>query len=254
MAWYVGLAALIPLAGIAGAMMVATPVLKQQLLLALLFYLALTVTFTGGLRWGAEVVRAGREPPVARRLMAAGLPMMLAFAALLAAPLLEGDMRWQGPVVALASIAGLQLVWDGWGALRGQLPGWMGWFRLVVTSLGFGFLGLTWWAAERISDTPPPPPPGFEAIQQGVGPAPAPADPGVADLGSPDAPDTPTQAPMATPAAPRAIPVPATPPETAAPQVAPAPQAPAAQAPLGPPPLPFPSQTAPATPAQQPPP
>lgn len=205
--WYIGLSALLPLAGIAGAMLVATPALKQQLLVALMIYMALTVAFTGGVRWGAEVIRAGRQVPVNRRLFAAGLTLMLAFATVLVAPLLPGALSWQGPIVALGLVAMVQLGWDGWSAVRGRLPAWVGWFRLVVTAIGFAFLSLTWWAALRVADTPPAPPTGFGTV-----------DP--ADLGSPEAPDAPPVAP------PAARPEPATAPASApaaAPQAVPVP-------------------------------
>jgi len=94
-----------------------------------LTYAALTLTFLGGSRWGAELVRAP-DRPVLGRLIASALPSMIALMALL---------PQTTPRVALAllvsSSAG-QLWWDVRDARRGLLPPWNARLRTVMTAWG----------------------------------------------------------------------------------------------------------------------
>lgn len=251
--WYIGLSAILPLAGLAGAMMVATPVLKQQLIFATLIYAGLMVAFTGGMRWGVEVARAGRAVPDNGRLLLGGMSVAAAFVVLVTAPMLPAEIGWQIALATFGVVAVLQLLWDIWAGIRGDLPRWMAVFRVVVTALAAGLLSLLWWAAGRVDETPPPPPVGsFAPLPDTALPAPtlqAPVLPGPAlppaggappaDLGTP---------PLPLPPAGTA---PAQPPATSAPSTAPAPApatAPAASPGAAPPadPVTGPATTAPA--------
>lgn len=246
--WYIGLSAVLPLAGMAGAMMVATPVLKQQLIFATLIYAGLMVAFTGGMRWGVEVARAGRAVPDNGRLLLGGMSVAAAFVVLVAAPMLPSEIGWQIALATFGVVAVLQLLWDIWAGIRGDIPRWMAVFRVVVTALAAGFLSLLWWAAGRVDETPPPPPVGsFAPLPDAALPGPAmppPAGGSVAppaDLGTP-----PLPLPL-PPALPPAGTVPAQPPAASAPSAAPAP-APSASPGTAPPadPVTGPATTAPA--------
>lgn len=92
-------------------------------------YAALTLTFLGGARWGAELVRSP-DRPVLVRLVASALPSIVALAAL---------FPETPPLVALSWLAvssAAQLGWDVRDARRGLLPPWNARLRTVMTALG----------------------------------------------------------------------------------------------------------------------
>ena len=96
---------------------------------AFLTYAALTLTFLGGARWGAELVRAP-DRPILARLVASALPSIVALLALL---------PQTTPRVALALLVSSsvgQLWWDVRDAQRGLLPAWNARLRTVMTGLG----------------------------------------------------------------------------------------------------------------------
>jgi len=107
----------------------AVPDRRDAAISTALTYAALTLTFLGGSRWGAELVRAP-DRPVLGRLIASALPSMIALMALL---------PQTTPRVALAllvsSSAG-QLWWDVRDARRGLLPPWNARLRTVMTVWG----------------------------------------------------------------------------------------------------------------------
>lgn len=92
-------------------------------------YSALTLSFLGGARWGAELVRAPQSPNLLRLVMAAG-PSVVGLAALLpqTAPRLA--------IGLLLVSSGAQLAWDVAGARTSLLPAWNGRVRTVMTALG----------------------------------------------------------------------------------------------------------------------
>lgn len=94
-----------------------------------LVYSALTLTFLGGARWGAELVRAPQHPRLAR-LTAAAAPSVVGLLALL--PQLD---RRTGYALLIASSL-TQLAWDVSAAKTGLLPAWTGRMRTVMTALG----------------------------------------------------------------------------------------------------------------------
>ena len=96
---------------------------------AFLTYAALTLTFLGGARWGAELVRAP-DRPVLGRLVASALPSIVALAALLP------ETPPGGALALLVSSSAAQLAWDVRDARRGLLPAWNARVRTVMTGLG----------------------------------------------------------------------------------------------------------------------
>lgn len=94
-----------------------------------LVYSALTLTFLGGARWGAELVRAPERPDLLRLVLSA-MPSVLGMFAL---------VPQTAPRVAmgllLLSSAG-QLVWDVQASQAGLLPSWNARVRTVMTALG----------------------------------------------------------------------------------------------------------------------
>ena len=107
----------------------AGPDLAARGVHAFIGYAALTLSFLGGMRWGAEIVRAPDDPSRVR-LAAAAVPTVVGLVALL--PVLS-------PVQALAlllfgSIA--QLAADVRASQAGLLPAWNGRVRTVLTIAG----------------------------------------------------------------------------------------------------------------------
>ena len=96
---------------------------------AFVAYSALTLTFLGGARWGAELVRAP-DRPVLWRMLAAAMPSVVGLFALL--PQVPARLAIG---LLLASSAG-QLMWDVAAARTGLLPAWNGRVRTVMTVLG----------------------------------------------------------------------------------------------------------------------
>ncbi len=94
-----------------------------------LVYAALTLSFLGGARWGAELTRAPQAPDL-WRMAAAAAPSVAGLAALLP----------QTPCkVALGLLmlsGGLQLAWDVAASREGLLPPWNARVRTVMTVAG----------------------------------------------------------------------------------------------------------------------
>jgi hypothetical protein len=92
-------------------------------------YAALTLSFLGGARWGAELVRAPEAPHITR-LVAAAMPSVAGLFALLPqAPL-------QGALGLLVLSGGIQLAWDVSASREGLLPPWNARVRTVMTVAG----------------------------------------------------------------------------------------------------------------------
>lgn len=113
------------------------PPLREAAVSTFLLYAALTLTFLGGARWGAELVRAPDAPHVGR-LIASAVPSTVALLALLP----------QTPRVATFTLLTLssvgQLVWDIRASQQGILPSWNARLRTVMTALGTACLLLIW--------------------------------------------------------------------------------------------------------------
>ncbi len=94
-----------------------------------LVYSALTLTFLGGARWGAELVRAPERPDLLRLVLSA-MPSVLGMFALVPQTAPRVTMG-----LLLLSSAG-QLVWDVQASQAGLLPSWNARVRTVMTALG----------------------------------------------------------------------------------------------------------------------
>ena len=107
----------------------AAPDRRDAAITVFVAYAALTLTFLGGARWGAELARAPDRPNLVR-LVASALPSIVALAALLP----ETPPRLALSLLAVSSAA--QLIWDVRDARRGLLPSWNARLRTVMTVLG----------------------------------------------------------------------------------------------------------------------
>lgn len=96
---------------------------------AFVVYSALTLTFLGGARWGAELVRAPQAPALGRLVLAAGPSLVGLFALLPQTPV-------QTAMAMLLASGGLQLAWDVRASREGLLPPWNGRVRTVMTISG----------------------------------------------------------------------------------------------------------------------
>ncbi len=94
-----------------------------------LMYTGLTLSFLGGARWGAELVRAPHAPNLVRLVMAA-MPSIVGLLAMVP----QVDLRVGYGMVVLSSL--LQLAWDASASRAGLLPPWNGRLRTVMTVLG----------------------------------------------------------------------------------------------------------------------
>ena len=94
-----------------------------------LVYAALTLSFLGGARWGAELARSPDAPNL-WRLVAAATPSVVGLAALLP----------QAPLKAALGLlmlsGGIQLAWDVAASRDGLLPPWNARVRTVMTVAG----------------------------------------------------------------------------------------------------------------------
>ncbi len=94
-----------------------------------LVYAALTLSFLGGARWGAELARSPDAPNL-WRLVAAATPSVVGLAALL---------PQTPPTAALGLLmlsGGIQLAWDVTASRDGLLPLWNARVRTVMTVAG----------------------------------------------------------------------------------------------------------------------
>jgi hypothetical protein len=103
-----------------------TVVPPEQAVQAFIVYAALTLSFLGGARWGAELVRAPSAPSP-MRLAAAAMPSVVGLAALL--PYLT-----QRQSIILLMLCGFaQLGWDIAASRERLLPAWNATVRTVLT-------------------------------------------------------------------------------------------------------------------------
>jgi len=107
----------------------ASPELAAHAVQAFIAYAALTLSFLGGARWGAELVRVPRAPSLPR-LVAAAIPSVIGLAALL--PYLTSSQS----IVLLMACGLWQLVWDVRASKSRLLPSWNARVRTVMTIAG----------------------------------------------------------------------------------------------------------------------
>lgn len=126
--WLISLSGLVPFLTCL-ALAYGVPAYADSAKTVFVVYSALTLTFLGGARWGAELVRAPNAPNLPRLVLAA-TPSVIGLFALLPQMPLRGAIG-----LLLLSSAG-QLAWDVQGARAGLLPAWNGRVRTVMTMLG----------------------------------------------------------------------------------------------------------------------
>lgn len=108
------------------ALVVLMPDLAARAVQAFIVYAALTLSFLGGARWGAELVRVPRAPSLPR-LIAAAIPSVVGLAALL--PYLSTTQS-----LCLLMLCGLWQLWWDVGASRSRLlPSWNARVRTMMT-------------------------------------------------------------------------------------------------------------------------
>jgi hypothetical protein len=108
------------------ALVVFVPELAARAVQAFVVYAALTLSFLGGARWGAELVRVPRAPSLPR-LVAAAIPSVVGLAALL--PYLSTTQA-----LLVLMLCGLwQLWWDVAASRSRLLPSWNARVRTVMT-------------------------------------------------------------------------------------------------------------------------
>lgn len=136
MLWLISLSGLIPFL-VCLALAVWVPTLRDAAVFTFLLYAGLTLTFLGGARWGAELVRAPDAPHMGR-LIASAIPSIVALLALLP----------QTPRIAtfvmLTISSAAQWAWDVHATRRGLLPSWNARLRTVMAALGTVCLLLIW--------------------------------------------------------------------------------------------------------------
>ncbi len=130
--WLLGLSGLIPFIGCLALAFLAPPPFNTVAETAFISYGAVILSFLGGARWGAELVRGGDAPSVGR-LAAAVVPSVLGWLAV--------TLLYAGAPIAIGLIiAGgvAQLFWDLAAARSGLLPAWTAPLRITLTTVAMG--------------------------------------------------------------------------------------------------------------------
>lgn len=134
--WLASLSGLIPFL-VCLVLAAWVPTLREAAVSTFLLYAGLTLTFLGGARWGAELVRAPDAPEISR-LIASAVPSTVALLALLP----QTPRTVAVTMLTMSSMA--QLAWDIQASRRGLLPAWNARLRAVMTALGTGCILLIW--------------------------------------------------------------------------------------------------------------
>ena len=130
--WLLGLSGLIPFIGCVALVFAAPPPFNTVAETAFISYGAVILSFLGGARWGAELVRGGDRPSTGR-LAAAVVPSVIGWFAV--------TLLYAGAPIALGMIlvAGVaQLFWDLAAARSGLLPAWTAPLRITLTVVAMG--------------------------------------------------------------------------------------------------------------------
>jgi hypothetical protein len=123
--WWLAGSGLVPFGTCLG-LQFASPALAERGVHAFVAYAALTLAFLGGIRWGAELVRAPDTPSLLRLVLAA-LPTVVGLVALLPALSVVQALA----LLLLCSV--FQLAWDVRASHEGLLPSWNARVRTVLT-------------------------------------------------------------------------------------------------------------------------
>ena len=120
-----GVAGVIPFAGLAGLILVggAGLVAPEQAARVLQVYGAVILSFLGGAQWG--LTSASRQGPSGRGLAVSVLPALFAWATFL----ISGNLA----LVALAAAFLALMLYDLWTVRRGETPGWYGRLRVGLS-------------------------------------------------------------------------------------------------------------------------
>lgn len=109
--------------------LVSDPPMRLMLAQASLAYGAILIGFLGGVRWGAEVVRAPHQPSLPR-LAAAATPTVIAWGVLFLA---SANLTLAGIAIVACGLG--QLAWDVQAARSGMLPPWTAPVRVWLTAI-----------------------------------------------------------------------------------------------------------------------
>ena len=123
--WVVAGSGLIPFLVCIG-LLFTSPELADRAVHAFIVYAALTLTFLGGARWAAELVRVPNAPSLPR-LIAAFLPSVVGLAALL--PYVTTSQA----LLILMGCGVVQLLWDVSASRNRLLPAWNARVRTIMT-------------------------------------------------------------------------------------------------------------------------
>lgn len=134
--WLISLSGLVPFLICLG-LAYGVPTYAEAAKTVFLVYAALTLTFLGGARWGAELVRAPDAPQLPRLVLSA-VPSVLGLFALLP----QTPARLAVGLLLLSSAG--QLAWDIQASRAGLLPAWNARLRTVMTTLGTLCIAALW--------------------------------------------------------------------------------------------------------------
>jgi Protein of unknown function (DUF3429) len=143
--WVIGLSGLTPFVVCLVGVLAAGPAWDQRFVSAMVTYGALVATFSAGVRWGAEVIRAIPGPPDIGRLAKSAPPLVTGLLAVLLLP-------WAWTVaVGLVIVTGVALlIWDLMAVKAKLLPPWMGSFRVIAALLAIVLMVATSWSAAKL--------------------------------------------------------------------------------------------------------
>jgi Protein of unknown function (DUF3429) len=144
--WVIGLSGLVPFVVCLVGVLIAEAEWDRRFIDAMVVYGALVATFSAGVRWGAEIIRAIPGPPDPARLARSAPPLVAGLISVLLLP-----VSWLA-AVGLIIVTGLALlVWDFMAVRAKLLPGWMGTFRVTAALLAIGLMLATSWHAAKSS-------------------------------------------------------------------------------------------------------
>lgn len=133
---WIALSGLLPYLIIAAWLPFASDALAAKLVEAMIAYAGVVLGFLGGVRWGAELVRAPESPHLGRLAMA-GLQTVPGWIAVL---MMTERPLWALALLALAGFAHLN--WDLAAARSGLVPAWTYRLRIALTLIATACLAI----------------------------------------------------------------------------------------------------------------
>jgi hypothetical protein len=128
-AFWLGLAGLLPFYGAGFAMLARDAGVTQFATVAFAIYAAAILSFLGGARWGLEIARAPAAPD-SRRLAFSVLPSLAGWAAA-SAMIVHPQAAWSAGL--FAGLFTAQFIWDRQAARDAAAPEWYPPLREVLT-------------------------------------------------------------------------------------------------------------------------